>query len=281
MARDDTGIDLGYPPVANRAMEFLMNMNQPSRAFVIPALALCLAGLSSLSAQAAEPAYVVRFGGQDVILERDAERIPVRVQMLLSAGEVVTTGEDSFVEVKYLSDGCILKVSNGRRLVVADSSPCAASERVKKVKTEVTAIEPVAAQETDTPAAKDDVIARVTNKTGPLTRANLGEGLVDIKTGAKLKLGDTVFAGQSSSITLYYPKANCEYVVPAENFLEIKEVAPCRKAVVPPEAGSAGAAGADVGLAIGAVAVLGGGAALAVLLLTEEDEDDDKPATPD
>jgi hypothetical protein len=253
-------------------------MSRFSNFYSVLALVLCLVGLAPPSALAAEPAYVTRIGGYNVTVERGAERVPVRVQMLLSTGEVVTAGENSFVEVRYLADGCILKVSNGRSLVVAGSSPCAAPEKSTKVKTEVAAVEPVAAQETYTPAAKDDVIARVTNKTGPLTRANLGEGLVDIKTGEKLKLGDTVFAGQNSSITLYYPKANCEYVVPAENFLAIKDVAPCRKAAVPPEAGSAGAAGADVGLAIGAVAVLGGGAALAALLLTE---DDDEPVTPD
>lgn len=257
-------------------------MNRPCHTFTVLILLLGLAGLGSVSAIAAESAFVVRYGGQDATLERGAERIPIRFQMLLSAGEVVAAGKDSFIEVKYLSDGCILRVANGRSLVVAESSPCAASEKVKKVKTEVAAVETVAAQDTNTPAAQDEVIARVTNKSGPLTRANLGEGLVEIKTGEMLKLGNTVFAGQNSSITLYFPKADCEYVVPAENFLRINDVAPCRKGAVPPEAGSAGAAGADVGLAIGAVAVLGGGGAIAVLLLTGEDEedDDDRPVTP-
>lgn len=242
------------------------------------AVVLVLGGAGVSPALAAEPAFVNRVGGYNVTVRRGADDVPVRVQMLLSAGERITAGEESFVEVRYLSDGCILKVANGRSLVVAPSSPCSTSEAVKKAATENAAVETVAAQEAAKPAEGDDVIAQVTSKSGPLARANFGEGLVDIQTGAKLKTGNRVFAGQNSSVTLYYLKANCEFVLSAGQYLEIRDTAPCRQAAAPKQTAPSVSANANLGLAIGTVAVIGGGGALAVLLLTEED---DKPASPD
>lgn len=240
------------------------------------ALVLC-ASFAPSSAGATEPAFVSRLGGYDVTITRGGQAIPVRVQMLIKAGETVTAGPDSFVEVRYLADGCTLRVANGRSVVVGTSSPCAAPKQEEQTR----ALEPPAKPQA--PAAKarpqEEMVARVTGRSGPLTRANFGNGLVELQTGTELKAGNTVFAGQGSTITLYYYKADCQHSVPAENYLEINEDAPCQKAERPNERGSSATASADLGLAIGAAVVVGGGAAAAVLLLSGE-EDEDRPATP-
>lgn len=239
---------------------------------------LCLLGLAAVpgAATAAEPAYVVRIGGTNVTVNRGGEAVPVRVQMLIAAGEVVMAGENSFVEVSYLADGCTLRVANGRSIVVASASPCGVAEETQAALAEQAPPKP--AERSAAAAPREDGVARVTRKTGPLTRVNFGEGLVELRSGADLKAGHTVFAGQGSTITLYYYKADCEYTVPPENYLEIREEAPCRKAQAPAKPGSP--ADAQLGLAIGAAALVGGGGAIAFLVLAGEEEDEDQPATP-
>jgi hypothetical protein len=129
--------------------------------------------------------------------------------------------------------------------------------------------------------ANQEVVARVTGTSGPLARANFGNGLVELGSGAELKSGQTVFAGQDSSITLYYYKPGCEFVLSPETYLEIRPDAPCQRAGTPNDNGSAAAASADLGLAIGGVVLVGGGAAAAVLLLSgDEDEEENNPVTP-
>ena len=233
-------------------------------------LALLFCGSFTASpGMAAEPAFVSKLGGYDVTIQRGGEAIPVRVQMLLSAGETVRAGPDSFVEVRYLSDGCTLRVANGRSIAVAGSSPCAAAEEQEKAKAEEPPAKP--SKVSAKAAPKEDVVARVTSRSGPLARANFGNGLVELQTGTELKAGHTLFAGQGSSITIYYYKPDCEYTIAEESYLEIREEAPCKKATT--AAGSA-----DAGLAIGATLLLGGGAAAAFMLL--QGEEDDRPVTP-
>lgn len=238
-------------------------------------LALILCGtVAAPPAIANDSAFVSRYGGNNVTIMRSGQAIPVRVQMLISAGETISTGPESFVEVRYLADGCTLRVASGRSIVVGSSSPCAASKQEKQTQ----ALAPPATPAEARP--REDVVARVTDTSGPLTRANFGNGLVELPTGTELRVGHTVFAGQSSTITLYYLKADCEHTVPAENYLAIREPAPCQKAQTDDNGSTSATANKDLGLALGATAVLAGGGALAVLLLTDDEDDAESPATP-
>ena len=237
-------------------------------------LAAILASMVPAQAVAGEPAFVSRIGGKGVTLSRGGETLPVTVQTLLERGDRVTAGEGSSVEVIYLEDGCILKVTNGRSITVSDVSPCAAAEATKPAtETQALTAAPGKAEAEIVPAAMAGSV-EVTDVTGPLARGNLGEGLVDLNAGMVLKEGDTVFAGQSSTVTLYFVDPKCSYTLPPETFLEITSAAPCRDGAVVPPKGNAGAAAA-----VGAAA-LAGGAVAVFLLIGEDDDDDDGGGTP-
>lgn len=72
--------------------------------------------------------------------------------------------------------------------------------------------------------------AVVETTTGSVTQANLGNGLVNIQPGSSLKVGDRVFAGRSSTVSVYFSNAQCAYKVKPNSVLEIGENAPCMPA---------------------------------------------------
>jgi hypothetical protein len=238
------------------------------------AVAAFLAASIASQADASEPAYVSKVEGKGVTLSRGQEKLPLQVQTLLSSGDRVTAAAGSFVEVTYLEDGCILKAANGRSITISGASPCGAAEVPRSLE-ETQALRATAGQSEAViePAAADAVPAEVSEVTGPLARANLGKGLVSIKAGQRLNEGDTVFAGQDSTVTLYFIDPKCYYTLQPETYLQITADPPCRDAAPPPEAGNVGAAAA-----LGAVA-LGGGAAALIILTGDDDDDNDDGQT--
>lgn len=243
------------------------------------ALSALLAVAASSQAGAAETAFVSRIGGKGVTLSKGQETFAVNVQTLLSSGDRVTAADGSFVEVTYLEDGCILRATNGRSIAVSGASPCAAEAKTPEGETEAQL-----ADQTDAdivPAAAQAGSARVTDATGPLARANLGQGLVDLRAGMILKPGDTVFAGQGSTITLQFPDAGCSYTLPADTYLQVGPSPPCVPSVdlARQDTSSATAPilenGDDAALALAGLAIVGGGAAVAAILLTGDDDEDD------
>jgi hypothetical protein len=221
-------------------------------------------------AEVKQPAFVSKVGGKGVTLSSGTKKVPIQVQTLLASGDRVTASEGSFVEVTYLADGCIVRAANGRSITVSGASPCAAAE-TPKVDDQALAQQAAStdSQSNIEPAATDTVPAEVTEVRGPVARANLGEGLVDVGVGQMLKEGDTVFAGQNSAVTLYFLDPKCYYTVEAETYFTITDDPPCRRAAALP-------------LALGAAALGAGG--LAVVLLDDDDDDDDdedRPVTAD
>jgi hypothetical protein len=262
---------------------------------VVTAIVLTVAPLAlAASAVASEPAFISSYGGKTVSLLRGALKLPVDGQVLLYSGDRVKAGKGSYVEVKYIVDGCSLRISDEQSIVISKSSPCmgavdeteagAAGQDIKIV-----------------PAAAGDVAARVTDKTGALSRANLGSGFIELKTGMELTVGSTVYAGSKSTVTVFFVKEKCSYTLGAEASLDITDVAPCvpsggdsasAELTIPKTIdkhgldgeSSAGASSAStgmsaVGIALGAAAVVGG-AALAVVAMSGEKQDSDVPATP-
>ena len=139
--------------------------------------------------------------------------------------------------------------------------------------------------------------AVVETTTGAVTQANLGNGLVDIKPGASLKVGDKVFAGRSSTVSVYFANAQCAYKVKPNSVLEIGEHAPCMPASceagvrIEPTAGSDCPEGTyrsedgecrsalPIALLVGGVAVTG--VAAAAIIITNDDGDGNRrPVTP-
>lgn len=264
------------------------------------ALLACVFTLGAVAvAQAAEPAFVSNFGGSKVAVERGGKTSPVGVQTLLEAGDRVSAGKGSFVEVKFLADNCAIRVSAGNSMVIGAASPCAAA----------------ADQSADAASAKGDKLpadaqivpadaviaagsAQVINQTGSITRVNRGDGLVELNVGQDLSVGDTVFAGPGSSITLYYPATGCEYVVPSETYFAVAATAPCAATAYNGassgsglQQSSTGVAGVTTGqdddddekkaaaLLLGGL-VIGGGALAIVALSQDSDGGNNNPATP-
>lgn len=266
------------------------------------ALLACVFTLGAAGlAQAAEPAFVSNFGGSKVAIERGGKTSAVGVQTLLEAGDRVSAGKGSFVEVKYLADGCAIRVSAGHAMVIGASSPCAAAaDQSANAATTKGDKLPGDAQIVPTDAVIASGSAQVINQTGSVTRVNRGDGLVELSVGQDLSVGDTVFAGPGSSVTLYFPATGCEYVVPSETYFAVASTAPCA-ATADMGAGtsgsglqksSTGVAGVTSGedddddktLALVAGAVVIGGGALAVIALTSGDDGgggNNNPATPD
>lgn len=137
--------------------------------------------------------------------------------------------------------------------------------------------------------------AQVINQTGAVTRVNRGEGLVELSTGADLEVGDTVFAGPGSTVTLYYPATGCEYVVPSETYFAVASTPPCSvsagvNAGIGLQKSASSSAALNSGetdntktaILVGSAVVVAGGV-LAVIALNGngDDNNNDNPATPD
>lgn len=257
------------------------------------AIVACGFMLSPSTARAAEPAFVSKLGGKGVSVTKGSEKVPVQVQSLLAAGDRVSAGSESFVEVKYLRDGCTIRVSAGNSLVVGAASPCAASAE--------TAEAPAAEAKTDMAASlpKDaeivptagEAAAQVSGVSGSITRINRGTGLMDVTLGETLAQGDTVFAGPGSTVTLYFPSAGCSFMVAEETYIQIPATPPCAAnaasngSAATREVAGLTVAGQDdddddkVAVALMAGTLVVGGGILAVIALSGE-ENNDSPATP-
>ena len=264
-------------------------------------LAALLCSVSAAAAFAAEPAMVNKVVGKNVTWQHgDASAAP-RVQTLLAPGDRLAAGKDSYVEVEYLADNCKVRVDAGSSVVISETSPCAAAaQKAASAAPEEVKPAPVA------------TTAQVSEKQGPVTRVNLGEGLVDASVGSTLSVGDEVFVGPNSSVTLYFASTECSYTVQASSVYTLAEQVPCKAttaavtgdARVVPAAVSAGnttgttitggaagtastgtglvAGGVTSGVAIaagvGAVAVAG---AVAVIATSDDNNNNKNPATPD
>ena len=255
-----------------------------------------LAGAFVLSpAIAAEPAFVSKLGGKGVSVMKGSETSTVQVQSLLAAGDRVSVGSDSFVDVKYLSDGCTIRVSAGNSLVVGPESPCAASAQnaaAPDAKTDMVSSLPAEAK--IVPAAVD-ASAQVAGQSGSITRVNRGTGLVDVTVGEGLAVGDTVFAGPGSTVTLYFPAAGCSYMVAEETYFQVPATPPCTAGTAASNGAGTGTVREEAALtvtdddddddkaaaALMAGALVVGGGVLAVIALSGDDENNDNPATPD
>jgi hypothetical protein len=260
----------------------------------------CMLALSSASlvlatsCGAAELAFVAGYGGKHVLLLRGSEKVPVDGQMLLVPGDRVQAGKGSHVEVKYIADGCSLRVAEGNSILVARSSPCLGVGDEAKAS--------VAGQDVMiAPDAAGGAAALITNKTGTLSRVNLGSGLVELKAGMELAVGSSVYVGSESTVTVFFVRERCSYTLGAETYLDITDRAPCMEsvseststtltnstsidqhAIVPAASKSAAATSAGlngIGLAVGATALVGGVALVAVAMSGDE-QDNDIPATP-
>jgi hypothetical protein len=260
-------------------------------------LGSCMFALTSASlvfatsCGAAEPAFVSGYGGKHVFLLRGSAKVPVDGEMLLVSGDRVQAGKGSHVEVKYIADGCSIKVAEGKSFVIAESSPCLGS--VDEAQTNGVG--------RDVMIAAGGVAARITDRTGPIARVNLGSGLVELKAGMELAVGNSVYVGSKSTVTVFFVRQSCSYTLAAETYLDITEGAPCiasggesvstaltnstsiddqasalaaSKPVVSTSAGLNG-----IGLALGATALVGG-VALAVVAMSGDEQDNDVPATP-
>ena len=131
------------------------------------------------------------------------------------------------------------------------------------------------------PAAAGAV--EVSAKSGPDTRVNMGDGLVDASVGDALKDGDEVFAGANSSVTLYFAVPGCSYTVPAGTVYKVSAAAPCEV----PATAENGAAEAPTdaiqpGVILGAGAAAVGAVALIAITMTDDDggNNSNNPATP-
>ena len=256
-------------------------------------LAALLCSVSAAAAFAAEPAMVNKVVGKNVTWQHgDASAAP-RVQTLLAPGDRLAAGKGSYVEVEYLADNCKVRVDAGSSVVISETSPCAAATQ-----------KAASAAPEDVKPAPVATTAQVSEKQGPVTRVNLGDGLVDATVGSTLSVGDEVFAGPNSSVTLYFASTQCSYTVQASTVYTLAEQVPCKATtaggtLVVPAAVSAGtvtgttvtgaatgAASTGAGLAAGGVAIAAGVGAVAVagavaVIATSDDNNNKNPATPD
>ena len=257
-------------------------------------LAALLCSVSAAAAFAAEPAMVNKVVGKNVTWQHgDASAAP-RVQTLLAPGDRLAAGKGSYVEVEYLADKCKVRVDAGSSVVISETSPCAAATQ-----------KAASAAPEDVKPAPVATTAQVSEKQGPVTRVNLGEGLVDATVGSTLSVGDEVFAGPNSSVTLYFASTQCSYTVQASTFYTLAGQVPCKETaaggtLVVPAAVSAGtvtgttvtgaatgAASTGAGLAAGGVAIAAGvgavavAGAVAVIATSDDNNNNNNPATPD
>jgi hypothetical protein len=158
--------------------------------------------------------------------------------------------------------------------VISEISPCAA------------AAEKAVEEPKIVPASAGAV--EVTAKKGPVTRVNTGDGMVDASIGDSLKVGDEVFAGPNSTVTLFFAEPQCSYTVAASTVYKVTEEAPCKAAAGLPAvgvgAGAAAAATASIvtpGVALGVGAVVLGGAVAVIATSDQGSSNNNNPATPD
>lgn len=238
-------------------------------------LAAALCSVSFTAALASEPAIVNKIGGKAVTLQSGDTTATPGVQTLLAPGDKLSAGKGSFVEIKYLADSCVVRVNAGNSILVSDVSPCAVSAQKSAAGSEKVNIVPASAP-----------VVEISDKSGPVTRVNMGNGLKDAKVGDSLKPGDEVFAGPNSSVVLYFTQAQCTYKVKASSVFKVSDKVPC-KAAAGAGAGAAAGLGAGVGagvgtagvaLGVGAVAIAG---AVAVIATSDSSNNNKKPATPD
>lgn len=236
--------------------------------------ALVLALLSSLPASAAlasEPAMISKVGGKNVSWQSGETTAAPRVQSLLAAGDRLVVGKGSFVDVEYLGDNCTVRIKAGGSITIGDTSPCAAKQAAATAAVDAARVVPAAA-----------AAVEVTGKTGPVTRADLGAGLVDLSVGDSLKMGDEVFAGPDSSVTLYFAVPGCSYTVTGGNLYKVSSEPPCKAAAGMEGGASASASSVSPGVVVGAVAgaaVIGGVALIA--LSGDDNGGNNNPVTPD
>lgn len=146
--------------------------------------------------------------------------------------------------------------------------------------------------------AAESIPAVVQATTGAVSKANLGNGLVDIKPGASLKVGDKVFAGRSSTVSVYFASAQCSKMIEPNSVLEIGERAPCMPAaceasvrIEPAQAATGCQVGeyldangvcrstVPIALLVGGVAVTGVTAA-AIIMTNDDGDGNRRPVTP-
>lgn len=260
-----------------------MPLSRPLK-YVLLLTTLCAAPLSA--ALASEPAMVSKMAGKNVTWVSGENSSKPGVQTLLAPGDRISAGKGSFVDVEFLADSCTVRVNAGDTLTIGETSPCAAAAQAAAV------IAPEASAKSDRAAETARVIpaaagaAEVSSKTGSFTRANMGGGMVDISVGDSLNVGDEVFAGPNSSVSLYFPVPGCSYTVTAGNIYKVASQAPCKAAAAVDSGSSAvaegGASSVSPGVVVGAVAgvaVIGGVALLAIN--SDDDDGNNNPATPD
>lgn len=78
--------------------------------------------------------------------------------------------------------------------------------------------------------AAKSVPAFVEQTTGTNVQANLGNGLVNIAPGSSLKVGDMVFSGRGSTVSVHFADAQCSVEMKPNSVLAIGEQAPCMPA---------------------------------------------------
>jgi hypothetical protein len=231
-----------------------------------------LCAVSATSAFAAEPAMVSKVAGKNVTWQHgDASAAP-RVQTLLAPGDRLTAGKGSYIEIDYLADSCKVRVDAGGSVVISETSPCAAATQKPLEEPKIV------------PASAGAV--EVTDKTGPFTRVNRGDGMVDLSVGDSLKVGDEVYAGPNSAVTLFFSDTQCSYTVRASAIYKVADEAPCKAAAaLPVIGGGAGAATtASVvtpGVALGVGAVVVGGAVAVIATSDQGSSNNNNPVTPD
>lgn len=249
----------------------------------------CLVGalLASTCASAAladDIAIVKKVGGKSITWQHDDTSSAARVQTLLVAGDKILAGKGSFAEVQFLADNCSIRVEAGSSLAIGEASPCAAASQQK-----VDAVK--AADAKVMPAAVET--AEVMDAKGPVVRVNKGEGMAAAVVGDSLKIGDSVFAGKDSSVSLYFAAAKCSYTVASSTVYAVTDKAPCQASamnVVPtadvPSDNSGGVDPAVVAAGgIPPVLLLAGGAAAVAgavaVIVANSDNDNGSPFSPD
>lgn len=264
--------------------------------------AICLAGtFFSTAAVASETAMVTRIGGKHVSWQHAGEVSKPQVQTILAEGDAVAAGKGSFVEVEFLADGCKVRIKAGEKLTVSSASPCTSAEvttaaplTVAVAKGDAQIAAPVVVPAADVPdAAHDGGTALVRAKDGAITRVNRGDGLSEALVGDNLKVGDEVYAGPESSVTLYFTVPMCEYTIPAGTIFTVPPQPPCEAATLT-NSGSGGTAqsgltgsgvvggGIPAGVvAAGVAGVVVVGTAALVAINSQKDNGGNRPVTPD
>lgn len=241
---------------------------------------LGLISSASLSAaMAGEAALVIKVGGKSVTLVRGEKASAPRVQTLLAQGDRLIVGQGSFVDIEYLADSCAVSVKSGDGVTIGATSPCAEAAAGAALQAQ-TSTDPAIETARVIPAAAG--AAEVSRTTGSITRINVGAGLVDAAVGDSLVVGDEVFAGPGSAVTLYFPVQGCSYTVTAGNMYKVSSQAPCKGAGDIGNGSNAAVEGGASGVPPGVVMAAFVAGSVALVALSAADDDGKKnPATPD